>query len=132
LVWDRMGPEPGLGFTGPDRWRYRSLQKANDQINPHYGTNEQLNRKFQEYLDLSLEMLQWGQVKPEFIEDKQTGKQFLIFGADPKVGQTMQLLATELMKWFRAQPNTRQLIDWPARVGLATMLTQRTDLAMLL
>jgi hypothetical protein len=132
LVWDRMGAEPGYGFTGPDRWAYHSLLKANDQIYPHYGTPEQLRRKFQEYLDLSIEMLRWGQVKQELIVDKQAGKQYLILGANPAVGQIMEVLASELMEWFRAQPNTKELIDSSARVGLATMLTQRPDLVTLL
>lgn len=132
LVWDRMGPEPKFGFTGADRWAYVSLSKATEQIHPQYGTPDQLADKFKQYLDLSLQMPRWGHVRQELIVDKQNGKQYLIFGANPLVGQIMELLAHELMRWFDAQPNTRVLIDTPARWGLATMLTERPDLAALL
>ena len=44
----------------------------------------------------------------------------------------MRVLSTALMDWFHAQPNTRDLIERPARLGLATMLTERPDLSTLL
>src|SRR5262249_49087203 len=62
LVFDRMGPEPTFGFTGADRWANACLMKADEQINPHFGSDAQLAKKYEEYLDLSLEMLRWGQV----------------------------------------------------------------------
>lgn len=132
IAWDKMGPEPQFGFTGADRWAHVSMQKADTQISPQYGSPEQLARKYEEYLDLSLEMLQWGQVRQELIVDKQRGKKYLILGAQPLVPKIMEVLSAELMNWFRAQPNTPQLIDFPARVGLATMLSERPDLATLL
>ena len=132
LVWDRMGADPKFGFKGPDRWVQASLQKASERISPQYGSREQLARKYEEYLDLSLEILRWGQHKQGLIVDKQAGKQYLIFGAQPIVGEIMKLLSTELMAWLNAQPNTRILIESPARYGLATMLTERRDLATLL
>ena len=132
LVWDRMGAEPKFGLTGADRWAAVSLQKASERINPQYGSPDQLAHKYKEYLDLSLEMLRWGQVKQELIVDKQAGKQYLILGANPLVGKVLRLLGKELLAWFEAQPNTKFLIESPARVGLGTMLTQRPDLSMLL
>jgi hypothetical protein len=132
LVWDRMGPEPKFGFTGAARWAYVSQQKASEQISPQYGSPEQLSRKYEEYLDLSLQMLRWGRVKQELIVDKQAGKQYLVLGANPQVAEIMKVLSRELMLWFEAQPNTRDLIEWPARLGLATMLTERPDLSTLL
>ncbi len=132
LVYERVGPEPTFGFTGPDRWAYASLQKADERINPRYGSREQLARKFEEYLDLSLQMLQWGQVRQELIVDKQRGKQYLVFGAQSVVGKIMKVISTELMAWFNNQANTRELIDNPARFGLAILLSERPDLVALL
>jgi hypothetical protein len=132
LVWDRMGPSPGLGFTGADRWYLACLHKADEQIHPHFGTEEQHARKYEEYLNLSLEMLKWGQVRQELIEAPSVGKQYLILGAHPLVAKIMQVLSRELMLWFGEQPNTRELIQDPARVGLARMLTERPDLLALL
>jgi hypothetical protein len=131
LLWDRMGPSP-LGFTGADRWALACLQKAEDQIHPHYGTDQQLARKYQEYLDLSLEMLKWGQVRQEVIKAPAVGKQYLILGAHPLVAKIMEMLSHELMRWFGEQPNTRELIERSARTGLASMLTERPDLLTLL
>lgn len=132
LVYERIGPDRRFGFTGAERWAADSLRKAAEVINPHYGTDEQVAHKFEEYLDLSLEMLKWGQVKQELIVDKQRGRQYLIFGASPVVGKVMHLVSSELMEWFRDQPNTRELIGLPARAGLTTMLSQRPDLVALM
>jgi Pre-toxin TG len=132
LVWDRMGPSPDLGFTGADRWYLASLKKAQEEIYPHFGTEQQLSSKYEEYLNLSLEMLKWGQVRQELIEAPSVGKQYLILGAHPLVAKIMQLLSHELMLWFGEQPNTRELIEFPARTGLARMLIDRPDLVALL
>ena len=132
LVWDRMGPSPGSGFTGADRWFLASLQKATDQIRPHFGTEQQLARKYEEYRKLAQEMLNWGQVRQEFIEAPAVGKQYLIFGAHPIVAKIMEMLSNELIEWFGEQPNTRELIVPSARIGLARMLTERPDLLTLL
>lgn len=64
--------------------------------------------------------------------DKQRGRQYLILGANPLVAEIMAVVSRELMDWFRAQPNTRRLIDFPARFGLVTMLSEREDLVALL
>ena len=77
-------------------------------------------------------MLRWGQVGQELIVDKQRGRQYLILGADPLVRKIMEVISAELRAWFLAQPNTRDLIDNPARIGLVTMFAERPDLATLL
>src|SRR5262245_12761283 len=69
LVFDKMGPDP-LGFTGPDRWVQSALKKAADKINPTYGTDDEYVRKYEEYFDLSIEILSWGRVRQELIQDK--------------------------------------------------------------
>jgi hypothetical protein len=132
LVFDRMGPDPKFGFTGADRWASSSLQKASEQINPQYSSPDQLAHKYEEYLNLSLEMLRWGKIKQELIVDKQAGKQYLILGESPLVRQVMQLLSKELLAWFHAQANTKFFIESSARVGLGTMLTERPELSTLL
>lgn len=132
LAWDRMGPDPVYGFKGPERWQQASLKAANERINPQYGSPDQMSRKYKEYLDLSLEMLKWGRVRQELIVDKHLGRQYLILGASPLVGQIMSLLSSQLMRWFEVQANTRTLMDHPARLGLATMLSERPDLSTLL
>ncbi|GGM77150.1 hypothetical protein GCM10012275_54740 [Longimycelium tulufanense] len=132
LVWDSMGPDPKFGVTGPPRWVLSAQEKAHNRISPHYMTPEQLARKWDEYRDLRLEMLKWGQVKPRVIKDKQRGIQYLILGADPLVGKIMRILSDELDVWVRAQPNTRTLATDSPMVGLAKMLHERPDLSMLL
>ena len=132
LVWERMGPDPQFGFTGAMRWAHTSLKKAGEQVSPQYGSPDQYTRKYEEYLDLALEMLQWGQVRQELLVDKQRGKQYLILGENPLVPEIMQVLSHELMRWFEVQPNTRELIEFPARFGLLRMLSEREDLAALL
>jgi hypothetical protein len=132
LVWDRMGPDPKSGFTGPNRWAMASREKARKQIRPEYGTPEQLDRKREEYLNLALKMLEWGQVGQQLIKDKHRGRVYLILGANPLVAKIMGVLSNALVEWFAAQPNTAELIDNPARVGLASMLSERQDLVMLL
>ena len=132
LVWERMPPQPPFGLTGADAWALASRKKAEERISPQYGSPEQQRRKYDEYLDLAIEMQRWGQVRRELIVDKQRGKEYLILGADPLVAKVMQSVSTELMDWFRAQPNTRELIDLPARVGLARMLSERPHIVALI
>jgi Pre-toxin TG len=132
LVWEQMPPQPPFGFTGADAWAAASLKKAQERISPQYGTPEQQRRKFNEYLDLSIEMLSWGQVRQELIVDKQRGKQYLIFGANPLVAKIMKVVSHELMVWFNAQPNTRELIDQPAHFGLARMFSERPDIVAMM
>lgn len=132
LVWERMPPQPPLGLTGADAWAAASRRKAQERISPQYGSPEQQVRKYEEYLNLALQMLQWGQVRRELIVDRQRGKQYLILGADPLVAKVMQAVSTELMNWYRAQPNTRELINQPARVGLARMLSESPHIVALI
>ncbi|MEU4711631.1 pre-toxin TG domain-containing protein [Nocardia salmonicida] len=132
LVWERMPPQPPYGSTGADAWTAAAEKKALERISPRYGSPEQYERKSQEYVDLSLKMLRWGQVGEELIVDKQRGKQYLILGADPLVGKVMKIVADELFDWFRKQPNSRELIDQPARAGLNRMFSERPDLVALI
>lgn len=131
LAFDRMGPDP-KGWKGPDRWKSVVWQKAHEQIHPQYAPQAQYDRKIEEYLDYSLKMLQFGQVSQQLIRNKYTGDQYLIMGAHPLVRRIMALLATELMEWARAQPNTSTFIKDPAELGFAVMLSERRDLAALL
>lgn len=132
LVWERMPPQPPFGLTGADAWTAAAQKKAGEKISPQYGSPDQQARKYEEYLNLALEMLKWGQVRRELIVDKQRGKQYLILGADRLVAKAMQTVSQELMNWYRVQPNTRELMDQSARVGLARMLSERPDLVALI
>jgi hypothetical protein len=132
LAWEKMGEDPKYGFSPAQRWAQASYKKAFQEITPQYGSQQQQVKKFEEYLDFSQRMLLWGRRQPEVIQDKKNGVQYLILGADPLVPKIMAVLASELMKWYRAQPNTKRLMSWPAKLGLAQMLQERPDLAMLL
>lgn len=132
LAWDRMGPDPKFGFSPAQRWSLAAHKKGAEEISPNYGSQQQYTKKFTEYLDLGQEMLQWGRVRQQVIQDKQNGVQYLILGADPLVPKIMRVLASELMRWFDAQPNDKRLNTWPAKLGLAQMLHERPDLAVLL
>ena len=132
LAWEKMGDDPKFGFNPAQRWALASYKKAAREISPQYGSQTQQASKFDEYLDFSKRMLQWGRRRPEVIKDKKNGIQYLILGADPLVPKIMSVLASELMKWFRAQPNTKRLMTWPAKLGFAQMLRERPDLVMLL
>jgi hypothetical protein len=131
LVYEKLGPDR-MGLSGPDRWLVETQRKAGEIIRPSYGTDEQWARRFEEYLDLSQRMLQWGQVRQEVIDDPQNGLSYLIFGADPLVDKIMGVLATELMRWYDRLPHTREAYARTARQGLAEMLHERPDLVALL
>jgi hypothetical protein len=131
LVYDKVGADKA-GYSGPDRWLEDVRRKAAEIVKPSYGTDEQWNRRYEEYLDYSLKMLSWGQSKQEVIDDKQNGVSYLIFGADPLVGEIMKLLATELRRWFDALPHTKEAYDRTAPEGFVQMLRERPDLTALL
>jgi hypothetical protein len=132
LVWDKYGDDPRTGATPAQRWDLAAYKKANEALFPQYGTPTRYAQKKMEYIDLGVEMLGWGRMRPEVIKDKQAGVQYLILGEDPLVSKIMKVLASELMRWFDLQPNDRDLIQWPTKLGLGRMLRERPDLAMLL
>jgi hypothetical protein len=131
LVYEQIGPDK-LGFAGPDRFVMDAIKKAGDTVFPHEGSPEEVVRKYQEYLDLSLEMVRWGQVRQELIVDKVRGRQYLILGANPLVSKIMFVLSRALMDWAGEQPETRAFLLLPARAGLAEVLFQRPDMVALL
>ena len=131
LAWEKMGRD-AQGFEGPDRWLQSALKKAAEKLSPNYGTDDEYTKKWEEYRKLANEILNWGYVRQELIEDKRAGKQYLIFGANPLVPKIMKVISDALKEWFDAQPRTKELITWPAKAGLGTMLTERPDLAALL
>jgi hypothetical protein len=131
LAWEKMGRD-AQGFEGPDRWLQSALKKAAEKLSPSYGTDDDYTRKWEEYRKLANEILNWGYVRQELIEDKRAGKQYLIFGANPLVPKIMKVISDALKEWFDVQPRTKELMTWPAKAGLGTMLTERPDLAALL
>jgi len=131
LIYDRLGPD-AMGMSGADRWTVDEINRAGNVVHPHEGTVEEFTRKYQEYLDLSLEILQWGRVRQEVIVDRQRGRQYLIRGPNPLVPRINQVIGQALMEWGRAQPQTRAFLSQPARTGLVMMLGERPDLVALL
>lgn len=131
LAYEKAGPD-AMGMSGADRWTMESIRRAGDVVFPHEGSVEEVARKYEEYLTLSLEILRWGQARQELIVDKQRGRQYLILGANPLVAKIMAVVSAALMDWFRRQPEKRAFLDAPARVGLADMLAERPDMVALL
>lgn len=131
LAYDKIGPDR-MGFSGAVRWLVESQRKAAEIVSPSYGTTDQWARKYEDYLDLSLEILRWGQVRQEVIEDKENGLSYLILGADPLVAKIMGTISKELTTWFGNLPQTKENLDRSAREGLAEMLHERPDLVALL
>jgi hypothetical protein len=130
LVYDTAGPD-AMGMTGADRWTMESLKRAGEEVFPHEGSVDEVAKKYDEYLKLSMEILQWGRVRQELIVDKQRGRQYLIMGANPLVPKIMAVIAKALMEWFSQQPEKRAFLNAPARVGLADMLAERPDMVAL-
>lgn len=131
LAYDKIGPDKD-GMDGPYRWYVESMHKASEILSPTYGSSDQWARKYEDYLNFSLTMLKWGQVKQEYIEDKKNGIGYLILGADPLVGKIMGVIRTELMRWYDRLPHTKANLDLTPREGLAAMLYERPDLVALL
>lgn len=131
LVYDKLGPDR-MGLSGADRWLVESQRKAADVVKPSYGTPDQWARRYEQYLDLSLDILKWGRVRQEVIDDKQNGLRYLILGADPLVAKIMGVVSSQLMAWFRDLPQTKENYELTPREGLGAMLHERPDLVALL
>jgi hypothetical protein len=132
LAWDRMPPQPPHGRTGAAAWAAAAERKADEQLNPEYGSVEQLADKHVEYLRLADQLPKLGRVRQERITDRQRGREYLILGADPLVAKALGVVAAELRSWAARQPNSAEFVDRPARAGLARMLSERPDLVALI
>jgi hypothetical protein len=130
LIYDAL-PADGRGFKGADRWRIACEKKAADDVVPEFLPPDALLKKAEEYLELGRLIVSRKPVRQQAVVDKQNGKSYLIHGELPIVADVMKLLASELMAWFRAQPNSKAVMSMSARAGLATMLSERPDLVVL-
>jgi hypothetical protein len=130
LIYDAL-PADDKGFKGADRWRIACEKKAADDVVPEFLPPDALLKKAEEYLELGRLIVSRKPVRQQAVVDKQNGKSYLIHGELPIVADVMKLIASELMAWFRAQPNSKAVMSMSARAGLATMLSERPDLVVL-
>jgi hypothetical protein len=131
LQYDKM-PADSKGFKGPDRWQVECERKADAELNPQFLSQAMFLQKTNEYLDLGQQLIADKRVRQHAVVDKQNGVSYLIHGEKPIVGEVMKLVASELMDWFRAQPNSKAVMSLSAQAGLATMLSDRPDLVVLI
>lgn len=116
------------------------LQRASDELFPHLASDAALatyNRKWQEYLDLSLRIVQSPDMRYRSVVDRHRGRSYLI-RENPLVPRIMQVIAHELMRWFDQYPVDREFyyrrwyLSWSAQAGLGLFLEERPDMVALL
>jgi putative toxin of predicted polymorphic toxin system len=129
LAYDKR-PANKLGLRGADLWRLACATQADAELNPQYLPPAEYARKFAEYVDLGKQLVADQRVRQHAVVDKQNGVSYLIHGERPIVGQTMALVASELLAWFKRQPNSRAVMTMSAQAGLATLLSERPDLVV--
>ncbi len=130
LAYDKLPPDK-QGFTGAERWRIDAQKKAGFQLDPQFLSPTDRLTKAREYLDLGQRIVSEKRVRQQAVVDRQNGKSYLIHGELPIVGEVMKLVASELMSWFGAQPNSKAAMSMSAQAGLATMLAERPDLVLM-
>ncbi len=129
LVYDKM-PSNNRGLRGADRWRSDCESQADGELNPQYLLPADYARKFGEYVDLGKQLIADKRVRQHAVIDKQNGVSYLVYGEKPIIGETMALVASELLAWFKTQPNSKPVMSMSAQAGLATMLSERMDLVV--
>ena len=131
LIYDRL-PADAAGRRGADRWHFECGKKASDDVHPEHLDPSGRAAKVSEYLDLAQKIERDAKVRAYGFVDKQNGKSYLVYGEKPDVLTTMRMIGSELMDWFRAQPNSKAMAQMSAMAGLATMLSERPDLVVMI
>lgn len=131
LIYDKLSPDKD-GLKSAQRWHAESIRKAGREINPEYLPPDAYLRKANEYNELAERLVKDAAIRPKAVVDKKNGKSYLIHGNDPLVPAAMKAVASELTGWFRSQPNSKPVMSMSALAGLATMLSERPDLVMLI
>ncbi|UHH09249.1 pre-toxin TG domain-containing protein [Luteimonas fraxinea] len=131
LAFDKM-PADARGFRGPDRWQVACEGLADQEINPQFLDPAARAAKFSEYLNLSQQLPKDAQVRAYGFLDKKNGKSYMVYGEQADVVPTMRMIGSELLAWFHTQPNSKLMATMSAKAGLATMLSERPDLVVLI
>ncbi len=134
LVYDTLPPDPTTGARGADHWRIRTRRQANEELFPHTATDAgaaAYRQKYQEYLNLGLRIVQSPDMRYRSVVDRQRGRSYL-YRENPMVPRIMQIIASELMRWFGEHPMDAAFLRQSARNGLADFLNERPDIVALL
>lgn len=134
LVYERMPLDPRTGLSGAMRWQVDMYRRANEELFPHLVSDEGAavyRRKREEYLELGLRIVQSPDMRHRSVIDRQRGRSYL-YRTNPLVPRIMQVIATELMRWFDEHPVDRAFLRQTAREGLADFLGERPDMVALL
>ncbi|MGF7213219.1 hypothetical protein GGE65_007856 [Skermanella aerolata] len=134
LAYERMPADPRTGLRGADRWLTDTYRRANDELFPHLASQASQDayaRKFQEYLDLGVQIVRSPDMRQRVVIDRQNGRSYL-YQENPVIPRIMQVIATELMLWFERHPITPAFLAQSARAGLADFLVERPDMVALL
>lgn len=129
--YDTLPEEGPFRFTGPDLWQYRCQQVAARALYPQQADPDMYSRKYQEYSDLGLQLIQRVDMRQRAVVDRFNGRSYLI-QENPLVPRIMQVIATALMAWFNQHETDADFYRRSATVGLVEMLSQRPDLVALL
>lgn len=140
LAYDRLPPDPRFGYSGPQRWQLDMRQRALNELYPHLASDEASNayvQKHMEYIDLGLQIVRSPDMRYRSVVDRENGRSYL-FRENPLVLSIMQVIATELVRWFDEYPVDRDFysrgwyLKWSARAGMGLFLKERPDIVALL
>ena len=140
LVYDRLPPDPRFGFSGPQRWQFDMHRRAHDELFPHSVSDEASNaytRKRLEYIELGIQIVRSPDMRYRSVVDRHNGRSYL-YRENPLVPRIMQVIATELVRWFDEYPVDREFyrrgwyLQWSARAGMGLFLEERPDMVALL
>lgn len=134
LAYERMQADPRTGLRGPDRWRLDMYQRADEELFPHLASEqgaEAYQQKLKEYVDLGAQIVQSPNMRYRSVVDRQNGKSYL-YQENPLVPRIMQVIATELVRWFEGHALTPRFLRQSAQAGLADFLSERPDMVALL
>lgn len=126
-------------LSGPLRWYEFVVKQTLERMFPHEASPLALDaygKKLIEYADLAASLAQKN-VRYKLTKDRQRGRSYLQW-ENPSVARVMELLAEELLRWYREYPIDREFyvrrfyLKWTANDGYLQFLTERPDIVALL
>ena len=133
-VYEQFRSPNPLSLSAPQRWALASLKRANDEIFPHLANDEAAEayrRLHADYLDVAIAIVKSPDMRYRVVVDRQRGRSYL-YRENALFPEIMQVIASELMRWFESRPLDRAVLALGARAGVGLFLEERPDSVMLL
>ncbi len=139
LVYEKMGPDK-LGFSGADRWKLDSCNRASDELFPFLASElaaDLYSKKIQELRDFGIQRVKSMDTSWHSTTDEHRGRAYL-YRKDPRIIPILQIINDEFIVWYKEHPVDTEFykrqfyLKWSPQALMGLFSEERPDMAVLL